>query len=101
MKVFHSHGYQRVKPPMLEFADGLLAGTGAAVGEQTFRLMDPDTNRMLGLRADMTPQVARIAGTRLAGRPRPLRPLLFRALPAGARQPGKPEPPCGGRRAWS
>ena len=73
MKVFHSHGYQRVKPPMLEFADGLLAGTGAAVGEQTFRLMDPDTHRMLGLRADMTPQVARIAGTRLAGRPRPLR----------------------------
>ena len=73
MKVFHSHGYQRVKPPMLEFADGLLAGTGAAVAEQTFRLMDPDTHRMLGLRADITPQVARIAATRLAGRPRPLR----------------------------
>ena len=35
--------------------------------------MDPDTHRMLGLRADMTPQVARIAGTRLGGRPRPLR----------------------------
>ena len=73
MKVFHGHGYQRVKPPLLEFADGLLAGTGAAVAEQTFRLMDPHTHRMLGLRADMTPQVARIAGTRLAGRPRPLR----------------------------
>lgn len=73
MKVFHSHGYQRVKPPLLEFADGLLTGTGAAMGEQTFRLMDPDTHRMLGLRADMTPQVARIAGTRLMGRPRPLR----------------------------
>ena len=73
MKVFHSHGYQRVKPPLLEFVDGLLAGTGAAVAEQTFRVMDPDTHRMLGLRADMTPQVARIAGTRLARRPRPLR----------------------------
>ena len=73
MKVFASHGYERVKPPLVEFADGLLAGTGAAMAEQTFRVMDPDTHRMLGLRADMTPQVARIATTRLAGRPRPLR----------------------------
>lgn len=73
MKVFNSHGYERVKPPLVEFADGLLAGTGAAMADQTFRMMDPDTNRMLGLRADMTPQVARIAVTRLASRPRPLR----------------------------
>jgi len=73
MKVFASHGYERVKPPLLEFADGLLAGAGAATAEQTFRLMDPDTHRMLGVRADMTPQVARIASTRLAQRPRPLR----------------------------
>ena len=73
MAVFHAHGYQRVKPPLMEFADGLLAGTGAAMAEQTFRVMDPDTHRMLGVRADMTPQVARIAATRLAGQARPLR----------------------------
>ena len=73
MDVFAAHGYQRVKPPLLEFEDGLLAGTGAAVADQTFRLMDPDTRRMMGLRADMTPQVARIAATRLASAPRPLR----------------------------
>ena len=73
MAAFAGHGYQRVAAPMLEFEDGLLAGTGAAVAEQTFRLMDPDTQRMMGLRADMTPQVARIAGTRLANAPRPLR----------------------------
>jgi len=73
MAVFASHGYQRVKPPLLEFEDGLLTGSGAAMAEQTFRLMDPDTRRMMGLRADMTPQVARIATTRLAGSPRPLR----------------------------
>ena len=73
MAVFAAHGYERVKPPLLEFADGLLAGPGAAMADQTFRLMDPDTNRMLGLRADITPQVARIAGTRLGGWPRPLR----------------------------
>jgi ATP phosphoribosyltransferase regulatory subunit len=73
MTVFAAHGYQRVKPPLLEFEDSLLAGFGAAVAEQTFRLMDPDSQRMMGLRADTTPQIARIATTRLAGAPRPLR----------------------------
>ena len=73
MEVFALHGYQRVKPPMLEFEDSLLAGSGAAVAEQTFRLMDPDSQRMMGLRADTTPQVARIATTRLVNAPRPLR----------------------------
>jgi ATP phosphoribosyltransferase regulatory subunit len=73
MEVFAAHGYQRVKPPLLEFEDSLLAGSGAAVAEQTFRLMDPESQRMMGLRADTTPQVARIATTRLAQAPRPLR----------------------------
>lgn len=73
MEVFASHGYQRVKPPLLEFEASLLAGSGAAVAEQTFRLMDPVSQRMMGLRADTTPQVARIATTRLADAPRPLR----------------------------
>ena len=73
MATFAAHGYQRVKPPLLEFEDGLLAGTGAATAEQTFRLMDPESHRMMGLRADMTPQVARIATSRLAHAPRPLR----------------------------
>jgi len=73
MGVFAAHGYERVKPPLLEFEDSLLAGSGAAVAEQTFRLMDPVSQRMMGLRADTTPQVARIAATRLAGQARPLR----------------------------
>ncbi len=73
MHVFATHGYQRVKPPLLEFEDSLLAGSGAAVAEQTFRLMDPDSQRMMGVRADTTPQVARIATTRLGTAPRPLR----------------------------
>lgn len=70
---FAAHGYQRIKPPLLEFEDGLLSGSGAATAEQTFRLMDPVSQRMMGLRADITPQVARIAATRLAAAPRPLR----------------------------
>src|SRR5215470_3315166 len=73
MEVFAAHGYQRVKPPLLEFEDSLLAGSGGAVAEQTFRLMDPESQRMMGLRADTTPQVARIATTRLVHAPRPLR----------------------------
>ncbi len=73
MDIFAGHGYQRVKPPLLEFEDSLLAGSGAAVADQTFRIMDPDSHRMMGLRADTTPQVARIAASRLARAPRPLR----------------------------
>ena len=73
MQAFATQGYERVKPPLLEFEDSLLAGSGAAVSEQTFRLMDPVSQRMMGLRADTTPQVARIAATRLARVQRPLR----------------------------
>lgn len=73
MGAFGGHGYLRVKPPLLEFEDSLLSGTGAALARDTFRLMDPISQRMLALRADMTPQVARIAAHRLAGEARPLR----------------------------
>ncbi|MEX2454904.1 MAG: ATP phosphoribosyltransferase regulatory subunit, partial [Rhodospirillaceae bacterium] len=58
---------------LVEFEDGLLSGAGAAVSKETFRLMDPVSQRMMGVRADMTTQVARIALTRLAESPRPLR----------------------------
>ncbi|MBI3512698.1 MAG: ATP phosphoribosyltransferase regulatory subunit, partial [Proteobacteria bacterium] len=69
---FTAHGYERVEPPLVEFEDTLLPG-GTASGPEIFRLMDPLSQRMMGVRADMTIQVARIATTRLAGRPRPLR----------------------------
>jgi ATP phosphoribosyltransferase regulatory subunit len=73
MTIFAGHGFDRVKPPLVEFETSLLSGAGADMAEQTFRMMDPLSRRMLGLRADMTPQVARIAATRLANAPRPLR----------------------------
>ena len=73
MAVFASHGYGRVKPPLIEFEDSLLAGAGAALTDQVFRVLDPDSHRMMAFRADMTPQIARIAATRLAAAPRPLR----------------------------
>lgn len=73
MASFASYGYERVKPPLIEFESGLLAGAGHKMSAQTFRLMDPVSQRVMGVRADMTPQLARIATTRLGGAPRPLR----------------------------
>ncbi len=72
---FTAHGYERVKPPLVEFEASLLGrgSVGSSLDEQVFRVMDPISQRMLGVRADMTPQVARIATSRLAKAPRPLR----------------------------
>lgn len=73
LAVFHANGYDRVEPPLVEFEQSLLEGPGEAVSPQMFRLMDPVSQRMMGVRADITPQVARIAATRLVRSPRPLR----------------------------
>ncbi len=70
---FDRFGYERVKPPLVEFEENLLEGSGQAVAHQIFRLMDPVSQKMMGVRADMTIQVARIARTRLGRAPRPLR----------------------------
>lgn len=70
---FASHGYEQVKPPLVEFEETLLGGEGPSMSDQTFRLMDPESRRMMGVRADMTLQIARIATTRLKDAPRPLR----------------------------
>lgn len=70
---FDAWGYGRVKPPLMEFEENLLNGTGQAVAAQAFRLQDPVSQRMLAVRPDMTLQVARIAQSRLSNSPRPLR----------------------------
>ncbi|GAA5179967.1 ATP phosphoribosyltransferase regulatory subunit [Niveibacterium umoris] len=57
---FRRHGYQLVMPPLIEYVESLLSGTGKEMGEHTFRMADPFNGRMLGLRADITPQVTRI-----------------------------------------
>jgi ATP phosphoribosyltransferase regulatory subunit len=73
MAAFAAFGYDRIKPPLVEFEESLLDGPGQAIGSDMFRLMDPVTQRMMGVRPDITPQIARIAVTRLANAPRPLR----------------------------
>jgi ATP phosphoribosyltransferase regulatory subunit len=57
---FRLHGYELVMPPMLEYLDSLLTGSGSDLTLRTFKLVDQLSGRTLGLRADMTPQVARI-----------------------------------------
>ena len=60
-----SYGYELVMPPLLEHLESLLTGTGEALDLQTFKLVDQLSGRTLGLRADTTPQVARIDAHRL------------------------------------
>ena len=55
-----AYGYELVIPPMLEHIESLLSGTGSALDLQTFKLVDQLSGRTMGLRADTTPQVARI-----------------------------------------
>ncbi|GAA3948140.1 ATP phosphoribosyltransferase regulatory subunit [Allohahella marinimesophila] len=60
LDLYASWGYQLVVPPMIEFLDSLLTGVGSDLELQTFKVTDQLSGRMLGIRADMTPQVARI-----------------------------------------
>jgi ATP phosphoribosyltransferase regulatory subunit len=60
LDLFRAHGYQLVIPPLLEYVESLLTGTGHDLDLQTFKLVDQLSGRMMGLRADITPQVARI-----------------------------------------
>ncbi len=74
--VFAAFGYEQVKPPLIEFENTLTGAAengGGSLGGQMFRLMDPASQRMMAIRADITLQVARIAETRLSDTARPLR----------------------------
>jgi len=60
LSLFDSWGYDLVMPPMIEYLESLLTGTGNDLALNTFKVTDQLTGRMMGLRADTTPQVARI-----------------------------------------
>ena len=70
--LYHAWGYELVMPPFIEYLESLLTGTGRDLDLKTFKLTDQLTGRMMGVRADMTPQVARIDAHRL-GRETPAR----------------------------
>ena len=73
LSVFTRWGYREVVTPTYEFADVLSVGTDETLQGEMFKLVDRDTGRMLALRADITPQIARIVATRLRDEPKPLR----------------------------
>src|SRR5262245_63310647 len=60
LDLFFDNCYHLVNPPLLEYLDSLLTGTGHDLELRTFKVVDQLSGRMMGLRADITPQVARI-----------------------------------------
>lgn len=64
LDLYRERGYGLIHTPLLEHLDTLLVGAGSDLESQTFKLIDPASGRLLGLRADMTPQAARVAARR-------------------------------------
>lgn len=73
LDALESHGYDRVRPPLLEFEHSLASRMKGIKTRNAFRFVDPDSLRTLALRSDITPQIGRIAATSMADAPRPLR----------------------------
>ena len=73
LSAMDSHGYDRVRPPLIEFERSLADRMDGVATRRMVRFTDPESLRTLALRADMTVQVGRIAATGLADAPRPLR----------------------------
>ena len=86
LDLFHLAGFELVDPPLLEFVDSLTVAGGAELDLQTFKVVDQYTGRMMGLRPDITAQVARIDARSLQ-QPGPARLCyagpVFRARPEG------------------
>ena len=66
LDLYRSRGYQLVIPPLMEYVESLLTGVGADLDLKTFKLVDLLSGRLMGVRADITPQVARIDAHLLA-----------------------------------
>ncbi len=91
LDVYSRWGYELVIPPLIEYLDSLLIGAGHDLELDTFKLVDQRSGRMMGLRADMTPQVARVDAHRLA------RPVPTRLCYVGSVVHTRPGPFGGGR----
>ncbi|MEZ5534110.1 MAG: ATP phosphoribosyltransferase regulatory subunit [Thiolinea sp.] len=65
LDIYSTWGYQLVMPPLVEYMQSLTTGVGSNLDVQTFKITDQQTGRMMGIRADMTPQIARIDAHKL------------------------------------
>jgi ATP phosphoribosyltransferase regulatory subunit len=73
LEVFRRWGYREIVTPAYEYFDVLSLGTDHELQERMFKMVDRESGRLLALRADITPQVARIVATRMRDEPKPLR----------------------------
>src|SRR5712691_6729199 len=73
LTVFRRWGYREIVTPAYEYFDVLSQGTDHELQERMFKMVDRESGRLLALRADVTPQIARIVATRLRDEPKPLR----------------------------
>ncbi|MEO1220717.1 MAG: ATP phosphoribosyltransferase regulatory subunit [Pseudomonadota bacterium] len=73
LEALGAHGYDRVRPPLLEFESSLASRMEGVRTRKMFRFVDPASLRTLALRSDITPQIGRIAATSMKDAPRPLR----------------------------
>ena len=73
LNVARLHGYERVDPPLAEYADGLATRLKAGALRDAVRFVDPVSQATLAIRPDLTAQVARVAATRMGHHPRPVR----------------------------
>ncbi|MFQ5428553.1 MAG: ATP phosphoribosyltransferase regulatory subunit [Thermodesulfobacteriota bacterium] len=71
--LFTSYGFEKIITPLLEYEDTLALGMGGNLMEQVLKFIDPFTGRVLAMRPDITPQVARLAATRMKKHPLPLK----------------------------
>lgn len=91
LDLFRTNGFELVQPPLIEFVDSLLTGTGTDLDRNTFKFMDQANGRMIGVRADITPQTARIDAHILN------RPGITRLCYAGSCLHAKPMHPLASR----
>jgi ATP phosphoribosyltransferase regulatory subunit len=73
LSIFSRYGFKRVITPLLEYVDVLSLGMGDNLKDRVLKFIDPSTGRVVAIRPDITPQIARIAATRMRDYPLPLK----------------------------
>lgn len=73
LSVFEKHGFKKIITPLLEYVDVLSLGTGAGLNDRVLKFIDPSTGRVVAIRPDITPQIARVVATRMRDEELPLK----------------------------